>query len=296
MVLGADYVGNITRNGRKLRNLNQGIIGPGNVVTFPYAQYGYGSAFLEYMATDGYADYHSLQIHLQRRFSGGLGFTSSFTYSKAQGNFLDPLSAGAGATGLFPLNAYEPDRDYGPLAFDVPRRSVTSFIYELPVGGGRRFNPGGALGAIVSNWAVNGILTLSDGRPISIAANDAANTGPGRTLRANCVGETVPSGFDQTIDQWFDTTAFAAPAAGSYGNCGYNSVRGPGYKSMNLSLFRSFPRGGKRLEFRLEAFNVFNWVNYGFPAVSVSNPTTFGRITSSLGDPREMQMAVKFYF
>lgn len=297
MVLGVDYVGNITRNGRKLRNLNQGIIGAGNVITFPYAQYGYGSAYLEQIATTGYADYHSLQIRLQRRFSQGLGFTSSFTYSKANGNFLDHLSAGGGATGNTPLNAYEPERDYGPLPFDVPRRLVTSFIYELPVGADRPFNPGGVLGAIAGNWSVNGILTLSDGRPFSISANDQARTGPGRTSRANCVGDPLPDGFNQTIDQWFDPRAFAVPAPFTYGNCGYNSMRGPGFKNMNLSLFRTFPWGNeKRLEFRLEAFNVFNWVNYGFPSASVSNPNTFGRITSSLGDPREMQMAVKFYF
>ena len=296
MVIGADYVGNITRNGRKLRNLNQGIIANG-AVTFPYAQYGYGSAYLEQIATDGYADYHSLQVRLQRRMSQGLAFTSSFTYSRARGNFLDHLSAGGGATGNNPLNAYDPDADYGPLPFDVPKRFVTSFIYELPIGPRRAFNPGGVLGAIAGNWAVNGILTLSDGRPFSIGANDTANTGPGRTSRANCVGDPVPDGFDQTIDQWFDTSAFAVPAPLTYGNCGYNSVRGPGFKNMNLSLFRTFPwSANQRLEFRLEAFNVFNWVNYGFPASNVSNPTTFGRITSSLGDPREMQMAIKFYF
>ena len=66
---------------------------------------------------------------------------------------------------------------------------------------------------------------------------------------------------------------------------------------MNLSVFRSVPLGdARRLELRIETFNLFNWVNYGFPASSVSNLNTFGRITSTLGDPREIQLAVKFYF
>jgi len=66
---------------------------------------------------------------------------------------------------------------------------------------------------------------------------------------------------------------------------------------MNMSLFRSIALGGeKRLELRVETFNLFNWVNYGFPAANISNLGTFGRITSTLGDPREMQLAVKFYF
>lgn len=66
---------------------------------------------------------------------------------------------------------------------------------------------------------------------------------------------------------------------------------------MNMSLFRNIRLGGeRRLELRAEVFNLFNWVNYGFPAANVSNAGTFGRITSTLGDPREMQLAVKFYF
>jgi hypothetical protein len=66
---------------------------------------------------------------------------------------------------------------------------------------------------------------------------------------------------------------------------------------MNLSIFRGIPLGGeRRVEFRLEMFNLFNWVNFGFPGANVANPNTFGQITSTLGDPREMQLAVKFYF
>ena len=296
-VASVEYVGNITRNGRKLRNLNEGIITAGNVVVFPYAQYGFGNAYLEQIATNGEADYHALQARLQRRFSAGLSFMSSFTYSRARGNFLDHLSAGNGASGNVPLTAYDPSRDYGPLAFDIPRRFVQSFIYELPVGNGRRIEPRGVAGALAANWMLNGILSLSDGRPFTITATDRANTGPGRQARANCIADPLPAGFDQTIDHWFDTTAFADTTAFTYGNCGFNTVRGPASKSMNMSLFRSFPlRDARRLEFRIEAFNVFNWTNYDFPAASVSTPSTFGRITSTLGDPREIQLAAKFYF
>ena len=113
---------------------------------------------------------------------------------------------------------------------------------------------------------------------------------------ADCVSDPVPSGFRQTIDAWFDASAFKVPAVLTYGSCGANTVRGPGSKSMNLSVFRSVPIGVRRLELRMEAFNLFNWTNWGFPARNVSNLGTFGRITSTLGDPREMQFAVKFYF
>jgi len=152
------------------------------------------------------------------------------------------------------------------------------------------------MAVLAKDWVVNGILNLNAGRPFTITSADSAGTGQGRISRANCVGDPVPDGFNQTLDAWFDINAFRAPAAGTYGNCGANSVRGPSSKSMNLSVFRSVPLGARRLELRLETFNLFNWVNYGFPAASVANLNTFGRITSTLGDPREIQLAVKFYF
>lgn len=297
-VTAVEYVGNRTRNGRRLRNLNEGIIpADGGPIVFPYAQYGFGGAYLQQIVTNGRADYDSLQLRLQRRMSGGLAYTVAYTWSKALGDFLDHLSVGGGAVGNAPLTAYNMDLDYGPLAFDIPHRLVTSFIYELPVGPGRAAQLGGVLGAIVGGWSVNGILTLSDGRPFTITANDQAGTGQGRISRANCIGDPVPSGFDQTLERWFDTSAFAPTAARTYGNCGSNTVRGPGSKSMNLSLFRSLSLpDARRVELRVETFNLFNWVNFGFPGANVSNLNSFGRITSSLADPREIQLAVKVYF
>ena len=297
-IVGAvEYVGNRTRNGRRLRNLNEGIIQANGTVVFPYAQYGYGNAYLEQIVTNGRADYDSLQMRMQKRMAGGLAYTLAYTWSKALGDFLDHLSAGGGATGNAPGSTYAMEKDYGPLAFDIPHRFVASAIYELPFGAGRPFLTSGAGATILGGWSVNGILTLSDGRPFTVTATDQAGTGAGRIARANCVGSAVPDGFDQTLDAWFDVAAFAATTTRTYGNCANNTVRGPKSKSMNMSLFRSIGLGGdKRLELRAEVFNLFNWVNYGFPAANVSNAGTFGRITSTLGDPREMQLAVKFYF
>ena len=295
MIGSVEYVGNRTRHGRRLRNLNEGQIANG-AVTFPYAKYGFGSAYLEQIVTNGTADYNALQLNLRRRLTNGFGFTAAYTWSSAKGDFLDHLSAGGGAVGNVPGSAYAMAADYGPLAFDIPHRFVSSFIYELPAGHGRKHEVGGVLGALVNDWVVNGILSLSDGRPFTVTSNDRQNTGPGRISRANCTANAVPSGFNQTIDLWFDPTAFAVPGLLTYGNCGSNSVRGPGSKSMNLSLFRSIPIGPRRVELRVETFNLFNWVNLGFPARNISNLGTFGKITSTLGDPREMQFAAKFYF
>jgi len=300
MVAAAEYVGNRVTHGRRIRNLNQGIIeqGPtGPRVVYPYAQFGYNNAFLQQIVTNGNADYNALQMRVQRRMSGGLGFTMAYTLSSANGDFLDHLSAGGGATGNTPQNAYNMGADYGPLPFDVTHRMVTSFIAELPFGEGRKFTPKGLAGALLNDWSMNGILTLSSGLPFTVSAADRALTGQGRNQRADCVGDPVPPGFSPTLDKWFDTSAFAVPAQYTYGSCGYNTMRGPGFKTMNLSLFRSIPLpGDRRIELRAETFNLFNWVNYGLPAANVSNLNTFGTITSSRGDQREMQLAIKFYF
>ena len=105
------------------------------------AAYGYGNAYLEQIVTNGRADYDALQMRTQRRMSNGLSYTVAYTWSKALGDFLDHLSAGGGAVGNNPSSAYAMEKDYGLLAFDIPHRLVTSFIYELPFGDGRRFQP-----------------------------------------------------------------------------------------------------------------------------------------------------------
>lgn len=300
MVAAVEYVGNRTRHGRRLRNLNQGqIMTVNNVLTnvFPYAQYGFGTAFLEQIVTNGRADYDSLQIRAQRRFVNGWGFTFAYTWSKALGDFLDHLSAGGGAGGNFTANAYNMSADYGPLPFDVPHRVVTSFTVESPVGEGKKFGLKGVAGAVLSDWVVNGILTFDSGLPFTIGATDLSGSGPSRPQRANCIGDPLPDGFEQTNAKWFDTSAFAQPASLTYGNCGYDTMRGPRSKSANMSIFRNIRLpNDRRIELRAEVFNVFNWVNWGFPGSSVANPSTFGVITSTRGDERQMQVAVKFYF
>ena len=138
-------------------------------------------------------------MRLQRRFSNGLAFTTSFTYSSAKGNFLDHLSAGGGATGNFPLNRYDIAADYGPLPFDIPKRFVASFIYELPVGKSHAFEPGGVTGAILRDWSVNGILTLSDGRPFSVTCDGSRRHRLGAASRAPTASPIrCRTDFDQT--------------------------------------------------------------------------------------------------
>jgi hypothetical protein len=199
--------------------------------------------------------------------------------------------------GSSPMNAHDLDADYGPLNFDITHRFVGSFVYELPVGRNRRFSPTGILGGIIGNWNLNGILTLESGLPFSIGASDQSSTGPGHTSRANCVGDPLPDGFEQTNDAWFNTAAFTQPGEFTFGDCPINNLRAPGRRMMHMSIFKVLPIGDeRRVELRLESFNTFNWVQWGMPGSNVSNPGTFGRISNTVHQPRELQLAVKFYF
>ena len=187
--------------------------------SFPYAQYGYGNAFLEQIVTNGRADYDALQMRMQRRMSGGLAVHGRLHVEQGARRLPGSPERRRRRHRQRARIAYEMDKDYGPLAFDIPHRFVTSFIYELPFGPGRTYEPDGVVGAIASDWSVNGILTLSDGRPFTVTTTDQAQTGPGRIARANCVGDAVPDGFDQTLDAWMDPAAFAPTTVRTYGNC-----------------------------------------------------------------------------
>ena len=132
---------------------------------------------------------------------------------------------------------------------------------------------------------MNGILTLSDGRPFTVTTTDQAGTGPGRIARANCIGDAVPDGFNQTLDSWMDPAAFAPTTAADLRQLREQHrarARIEVDEPVGVPLDRRSARRAA-LELRLETFNLFNWVNYGFPAANISNLGTFGRITSIIG-------------
>lgn len=148
---------------------------------------------------------------------------------------------------------------------------------------------------VLGGWALSGITTLSSGLPFTLNLNfDNANTGnvnwPNR----------ISSGFldNPTPDRWFDTSAFVFPAQYVQGNAGRNILTGPGTVSTDLSVQRNFAlpiREGSRLEFRAEAFNLFNTPQLGQPGVTLGN-NTFGVITETARPNRQLQFGLKLLF
>jgi hypothetical protein len=248
----------------------------------------------------GNSNYHSLQVRLQQRLTGGLALLSSYTYSKS----IDDASNFFTSAGdpNFPQDSQNPRLERGRSNFDVRHRLSTSFSYELPFGRGRRFLDGGGLATtLLSGFQFNGIVTLQSGRPFTVALLseiDNSNTGRstlgfGANDRPNVAGD--PAAVARTPERWFDTSAFTFPAFGTFGNAGRNILDGPGYRNVNASLLKNTRLSERvNLQLRLEAFNLFNHPNFNLPDNFLGSPT-FGRILSAR-EPRHLQFGAKLLF
>jgi hypothetical protein len=183
--------------------------------------------------------------------------------------------------------------EWGDALFDVRHRFVLSFGAQLPT----PRSMGAAMEHLAGGWQLNGIVQKQTGFPLSVT--DSAldirflTNRPDATCDPN---QNAP----HTTDQWFTTSCFARRAVATTGagpgNAGRNTIRGPGFASTDLSLFKNVELGGqRRIQIRVEAFNIFNQVRFNNPAAAISTPATFGRI-SSAQDGRVMQFGVKYLF
>jgi hypothetical protein len=185
--------------------------------------------------------------------------------------------------------------DRGPLNYDIHHMFVSSAVYELPFGKGRRFlsSGKGVTNALLGNWNSTFIFSYYTGLPITANLSfDNANTNA-INQRPNLVGNPAPSGLDQTRQAWFSKAAFALPAQFTYGNESANALRAPGVTNLDFNIYKQFLiTESKRFEFRFESFNVLNNTNLNAPNTSYGG-ASFGIITSAR-DPRDVQFALKF--
>ena len=124
---------------------------------------------------------------------------------------------------------------------------------------------------------------------------NAATVNTGTGSRPNRIGDGGALA-NPTVDRWFDTSAFATPAAFTYGNAGRNILYGPGRVNFDFSLFKEFPiKEGLKLQFRAECFNVFNHPQFDLPNAAIGAGNA-GTITSIVGTPRQIQFGAKIVF
>jgi hypothetical protein len=246
-------------------------------------------------------NFNGLQLSLQRPFNNGFLVGAQYMWSHA----FDEGALGGGESSA-PQNVACRDCEYASTNQDIRQTLTMNWIYELPLGAGRKYLQEGALQHIFGGWRLSGLLQARTGRPLTISVNRATADMPdGNTSgqRADVVPGISPIPANQTPLQWLDIAAFAVPARGTWGNIGRNTLRGPGLFQVDLSLQKRFVIDGDRnVEFRWDAFNAFNRENLANPNTNISSGSAFGRITGPLnsgygtGTARQMQVMVRMNF
>jgi Carboxypeptidase regulatory-like domain/TonB-dependent Receptor Plug Domain len=235
--------------------------------------------------------YHSGQLKVTQRFSNGLQFLGSYTYAKSL-DYGGSAASGGGAVGN-PQTVTNLEAGHGPSGFDVRHRAVISWVYELPFGPGRQWLAnGGVLGAVAGGWQFAGIATMTTGRPFTVFMQNGVNNG------APSWPNRIGSGRleNPTVDLWYNPADFAAPPPNTYGDSGRGILYGPGHVNFDTSLSKRVTIVGQtNVEFRWDAFNLFNHPGFGFPNQNF-DAATAGRITSTVVDNRSMQFSLKFNF
>jgi len=243
----------------------------------------------------GATDYWGITIKLERRWSHGLTFLVSYTRSHLEddaGSVFDASILTGPILNAPVADAFNRSLDRDVSTGDMPHVFVTSAVWDVPVGRGRRYHPGGILGAVVNDWSLASIVTLQSGLPVAVtqATNFNAFAGFG-TQRPNLVGDPELTPDERTMAHWFNTAAFAIAPQFTLGSASRNPVRGPSYRNVDLSLARRIPTGRTTVEVRLDTFNLLNTTPFSQPN-GVAGTPAFGTITTA-GDPRVVQIAVK---
>jgi len=306
-LLSVDYVGNFSHKFARIANLNQGKITgtdvSGNpIVMFPYSNLNNGNqhAFLEYASHSGNGSFNALEISLRHAFANRYSYGVSYTLSHNIADFNPPINGD-----YLPQNIYNMAPERSNNALDNRQRFVANGIWALPIGkGGWVLNEPSHLSSILGGWQVNAIVTLQTGNPFTITANDMSETGGHNASRANRIGDPFsgatsdPHKYVQGGSGFFiNPASYSNPGVGQFGNTRPFSIYGPGFENVDLSLFKTFPITDRmRTEFRAESFNAFNHANFDNPNSSISDPGSFGKVYSTVNDPREIQLALKLYF
>ena len=250
--------------------------------------------------------YQGLQVALNRPFRNGLLLKGAYTLSRSENETSNDEDGWAGLTWNHPGLL---DRNFALAGFDRTHVFQMGFIYELPFAKSST----NMLGRIVQNWQVNGIGSAYSGTPFSVIGTNPAVNCPGcGSITINVSGDPSPTGTPGSpTEPWYDRAVFSQPTgvnlAEAFGNSERNQFRSPGVWNVDLGLFRSFPIGGRyRMEFRVEATNVFNHTNWARPNLTFTSPQfmTFAPTAAHQANPtwgtatreRTVQLGMRFEF
>jgi hypothetical protein len=259
-----------------------------------------------YESSDGDSTANAGSLRVRKRLAKGVSLGGTFTYSKS----LDDASTiGAGssvvsATGkitgvtVVAQNAFDLSAERGLSSFDQRFRITGDYLWELPLGKGRRWlSSAGWKQDFLGGWQYSGDWTIASGLPFTprlLGSYTNVNSGVNGTLRADVTGQPVGIS-NPSIDEWFNTTAFVIPTPGQYGNARRNSIEGPGEVLFDMAMTKLIPlKESRTVELRFSSTNVFNHPIYS-SIDTVLNSPTYGRVIS-IGTMRAVLMTVRFRF
>jgi hypothetical protein len=273
----------------------------------------------------GSSRYNALQMRADKRFGAGGLISANYTFSRQYGNVETVtgwLESGAGA----PAAGYQTnnlDNEWALSSFDVRHRAVINYVVDLPFGPGRKFGGGtsGLTGGLLGGWSVNGVTTFQAGLPLGFTATPnliGAGYGTATAIRPNVdptCDKTVDGSAGDKLNRWFNTACFSVPSAAfnandatsdprlrwALGNAPRNDpdLRGHGINNWNFAVTKATKLGERmNLQLRLEAFNLFNRVQFGLPntTVTTASSSILGQVTTQANQPRLWQLAFKLQF
>jgi hypothetical protein len=265
---------------------------------------------VEAAAYIGTSSYNAFQLKLQKRFRGGGTILGSYSFSKLLTNtetstdWLEGSIFGSLQQIYQDFNNMKGEKSLG--LFDVRQSLTVSYVYQLPFGRGQKFwgDVQGFKDKLISGWTFDGIATFQEGFPLNIVATPNLSYSFGGGLRPNVAPgckKTISGSTQSKLNEYFNTACFTMPAEFTFGDESRtdNTIRAPGINNWDIALVKDTAITERfNLQFRTEAFNAFNRVQFGPPGqVYTPNPnSSFGVISSQANNPRLIQFALRLNF
>jgi hypothetical protein len=328
------YVGQIGQHLAEPRLLNQytgqvpATCGPSDTtgcvdVVAPYYAVVGGNSNIVDTVSEGNENYHALQATLHQQETNGLEYTVNYTWSKAMndssGGYFNVDGVGSGGTFAFPQDSYNPHADYGPANFDARHNISGTAVYQLPFGQEKRYGShwNRATDELIGGWELSANAMYHTGFPatmIETGANTGLNAASdnGNYNYAGRLNQYRPMKIvGQSALNWWGTDpsatpcktgvdngvcAYGKPASGTFGDAHNGTERNPGFRNVDLSLFKGFRTAGHQyFKFRVDAYNVFNLDSWEAPN-SRAGSGQYGKIVSSSSNPRQFQISGVYTF
>ncbi|HEV2710037.1 MAG TPA: TonB-dependent receptor [Edaphobacter sp.] len=251
-----------------------------------------------YRNNSGTTNYNALEAKVEQRFSHGVSLLFAYTHSKliddASSVFSSTVLSSHNSSSLVAADTFRPYLERDSSNGDMPNVTSFSGIYDLPVGRGHKFAQSGVGNALLGGWALNAIMSLQSGMPVTVTQATNNNAFAGFALqRPNLVGKPNLPASKRTPAKFFNTSAFATVPQFVIGDASRNPVRGPAYRDLDIALIKHTKLPGETdMEFRGELFNITNTPEFSQPNGSFGS-AAFGSITSTTTDPRVVQFAVR---